>query len=479
MTEYIIPPGLKDCVEEFEAHFKVANHAPIIIFGPSGVGKSLFLHIHKNLCHKAKNEKCRIITANCSHFSGDLARSELFGHAKGAFTGAVREKEGWLKRADNGILVLEEIGELPKGTQANLLTFIETGEFHKVGSTRIENAKVKIVGATNNEQGLREDFCYRFFPFYIPPLYERRKDVLYYLANKFPQLIASLAPWEAMLLLAYNWPGNVREIERVGLLLMRKNLILKKNPSIEPQIDLLEEAIHILKLEIPALSFGAFSANNAELKNSGLGSIGYKATALKGYQAYQLYHALKSLGVDVNRLETLLNQFYLGLSVYENKYLFEKFRNYDFNSDQAFDERLDVAFCREIEAFSSAYLGIQAFCSLFWVNEKENANLLDFSQTALDVPYIPLRRYFDMTSANIALFNSIQAYIKKIRKDDLDLSQAPDIYGLSREELMSLYYTGLLERTGDNKAKAAKIAGMNYSTFRSDLVKHGIVNVAK
>jgi len=163
MTEYIIPPGLKDCVEEFEAHFKVANHAPIIIFGPSGVGKSLFLHIYKKLCHKAKGEKCRIITANCSHFSGELARSELFGHAKGAFTGAMREKEGWIKQAENGILVLEEIGELPMETQANLLTFIETGEFHKVGSAKLESADVQIVGATNNEQGLREDFCYRFF----------------------------------------------------------------------------------------------------------------------------------------------------------------------------------------------------------------------------------------------------------------------------------------------------------------------------
>ncbi len=118
--------------------------------------------------------------------------------------------------------MLEEIGDLPKKTQANLLDFVETGKFHKVGSTVTEIADVQIIAATNREDDLRTDFRHRFFPFFIPPLHNRRQDILYYLADNLPQLTPALNPWEVTVLLAYNWPGNVREVEKTGALLMSK-----------------------------------------------------------------------------------------------------------------------------------------------------------------------------------------------------------------------------------------------------------------
>lgn len=289
-NKLIVTPGLQHLIKELITYVNDGNNDPIMICGPSGVGKSLFLHIYKKLCREKEGQNCRIKTVNCSHFSGDLARSELFGHIKGAFTGAVQDKEGWIKRADNGILVLEEIGDLPKETQANLLTFVETGEFHKVGSTATETANVKIVGATNRAKNLRSDFRYRFFPVNIPPLYERRQDVLYYLADKFPHLIATLTPWEIMTLLAHNWPGNVREIENIGRLLTCKQLIASE----DTQSDICRDAFNLLESDIFALPAANSHLNNIELAQTGLGAIGNRDTPLKGYQAHQLYNNLKN-----------------------------------------------------------------------------------------------------------------------------------------------------------------------------------------
>lgn len=155
---FIVTPGLIKPIKAFEAHIKINHNRPILIYGPSGVGKSLFLQLYKQRMREKYGSDCRIETVNCSHFGSDLSRSELFGHRHGSFTGAAYEKEGWLKRAHNCILVLEEIGDLPRETQANLLTFLETGKFHKVGGAQTEYANVQIVGATNRENELRTDF---------------------------------------------------------------------------------------------------------------------------------------------------------------------------------------------------------------------------------------------------------------------------------------------------------------------------------
>jgi len=179
-VKYIIPPGLNYIVNEFIAHCEAGGNHPIMVIGYTGVGKSMFLEIYKKLYE----ERCitvekpfKVVWANCAHFGDNhsdfnMTKSELFGHVKGAFTGAVTNKEGLVKEANKGLLILEEIGELPKQVQAMLLTFIETGKYRKVGSTKLESSEVQLIGATNNEGKLRKDFRYRFFPFYIPSLSE-------------------------------------------------------------------------------------------------------------------------------------------------------------------------------------------------------------------------------------------------------------------------------------------------------------------
>lgn len=222
-AKYIIPPGLNYTVNKFIAHCKVSGNQPVMVIGDTGVGKSMFLEIYKNFYRercKNRRKKPKVVWANCAYFGDyysdfNMTKSELFGHVKGAFTGANKDKQGLVEIANKGLLILEEIGELPKQVQAMLLTFVETGKYRKVGSTELRSSEVQLIGATNNVGDLRKDFRYRFFPFYIPSLHERREDVLYYIGAEFPELINTLNSSEILALLAYHWPGNVRDIHRV------------------------------------------------------------------------------------------------------------------------------------------------------------------------------------------------------------------------------------------------------------------------
>jgi len=138
---------------------------------------------------------------------------------KGSFTNATVNKEGLLKKADGGVLVLEELGELPKDVQAKLLITIEKGQYFKVGSSEPEMiGNLAVVATTNrNRESFREDFWFRCIPFSIPPISSRRKDILYYLNLKHPKILRSLDQWELFRILLYNWPGNFREIDNTAL----------------------------------------------------------------------------------------------------------------------------------------------------------------------------------------------------------------------------------------------------------------------
>ncbi|MDM8542057.1 sigma 54-interacting transcriptional regulator [Desulfococcaceae bacterium HSG9] len=469
--KFIVPPGLIKSIKEFEIHLDIGQNSPIMICGPSGVGKSLFLHIYKKLVREKYGSDCRIETVNCSHFSGDLARSELFGHIQGAFTGAVKKKTGWLKRADKGILVLEEIGDLPKATQACLLTFVETGTFHKVGSTVTERADVQIVAATNREADLRTDFRHRFFPFYVPPLYKRRQDILYYLAYLMPQLIPALNPWEITVLLAYNWPDNVREVERTGTLLMSK-----KQPDTEDTcLELWENAFDLADSEIFALPAANAAMQNAKLAQTGLCAIDYEAAPIQGYRAFQLYNELNNAGIDADYLEKLLNRYHIGLALNNETRPFSDFNPDDFHTAISVNQRFDVALCPPVKSFTAAYQGIEAFTNLFWSLIHANTNLLDIRNTPFNIPFYPINRFFKTSSRNIALFNAISAYISKNKKKGLKPPDEPHIYDLSYAELMKHYLESLLERTRGNQAEAARRAEMNYSTFRLKLKKFNVI----
>jgi DNA-binding NtrC family response regulator len=233
--KHVIPPRMVETVLRFERHYEAAKGAPVMIVGPSGVGKTMFIDIYKILYSQKDKENADkpIVTINCAHFDSDLARSELFGYVKGAFTGALKNTDGLIKEADGGLLILEEIGNLSEGTQEKLLTFIETGEYYQVGGRKPIRANVQILGATNDDSRLRLDFKYRFFRFHIPPLYERRGDILYYLAAKYPDLVLQLLRNEILALITFNWEGNVRQIETIGKLLLRE-ADTRKDVRLEP-----------------------------------------------------------------------------------------------------------------------------------------------------------------------------------------------------------------------------------------------------
>ncbi|UJX39275.1 sigma 54-interacting transcriptional regulator [Desulfovibrio sp. JY] len=220
--EWFVLPGL---MEVFTYYLQIAKayltnddpvmNRPLLIIGDSGVGKGMFIEAAKQIFLN-KNPSKEVIRLNCASFEKNLIDSELFGYVKGAFTGAVNDEKGIVEAAKGGLLILDGIGEIPKELQAKLLIFIEENEYRKVGSSKINHSFVKIIGTTNRQKkDFRNDFWYRFFPVFIPPLYERRLDLIYYILLKYKYIASKLTPLFVMRLLSHNWPGNVRELERV------------------------------------------------------------------------------------------------------------------------------------------------------------------------------------------------------------------------------------------------------------------------
>ena len=200
---------------------------PVLIKGETGVGKSLVAELIHEFSHRASKEYIHI---NCSNISPELFESELFGHEKGAFTGAVERKRGKLEVADGGTVFLDEIGDLHLCNQAKLLLFMDRGIFYRLGGTQKLRSDVRIIAATNknisNEafQGrFRQDLYYRIsvLEIDIPPLRERREDIPLLAENILKKESEGLGDSTLLLpkaldkLLSHHWPGNVRELENV------------------------------------------------------------------------------------------------------------------------------------------------------------------------------------------------------------------------------------------------------------------------
>ncbi len=201
---------------------------PVLVFGETGTGKELIARAIHRLSHRCDGPMLRV---NCGAIPPELIDSELFGHERGAFTGAVETHEGWFERADGGTLFLDEIGELPPAAQVRLLRIVQDGWLQRVGAKQPLHVGVRIVAATHRdlaqmvaEGRFREDLWYRLsvFPIILPPLRERGEDIPE-LARHFAQRAAvrfSLpeilpTPDDIALLKAYGWPGNVRELAAV------------------------------------------------------------------------------------------------------------------------------------------------------------------------------------------------------------------------------------------------------------------------
>jgi len=202
------------------------SESTVLLLGESGTGKELFARaIH----YASRRAQARFVPVNCGAIPHDLLESELFGHARGAFTGASEAREGLFREADGGTLFLDEISELDLDLQIKLNRAIQEGEVRPVGETRTHQVNVRIVAATNRDlrqsvedKQFREDLFFRLsvFPIRIPPLRERLEDIpllvshfLRGLAERIGHHIEGIEPDALKLLMSYDWPGNVRQLE--------------------------------------------------------------------------------------------------------------------------------------------------------------------------------------------------------------------------------------------------------------------------
>lgn len=533
--KFVVPPGLHEKVSEFHALIETCAGVPILITGPTGVGKSLFIHIYSEWYKQRKGKGAKITTVNCSHMEKSLSRSELFGHIKGAFTGAIRDKKGWIEEADGGLLILDEIGELPDECQAQLLTFIEDNKYHRVGENKIREVKdLNIIGATNrnwNQSGkqLRDDLWNRFITFNIPPLYMRRGDVLYYIASMNPDIIKDLHQDDVLALLSYNWPGNVREINRVISVLKSRYYLRKINPVIR----------------------------GWDSDTSGLYDLNKEHTGLSLDLTEVLYEKLINSGFDLDNLELLLNEVGIGLS-HEEKKVFKKFKEknlyntMDTQNSTSFEDIInnesipgddneykhlnnkisnvlqklyDIKMLKEYEPFDEAMVGYELFCWFFLQSKNTDRNVLvevlnRNVSTQAEYPYGVIfknKKTEDLITSETIERLSLQAFefmkgslsireevmvkpydnekrkfISRLREkyfndEDLyttiqleqpDKKDEMDIFLMTEKDFKKYYYVGLLKRYPTIR-KIAEVLGVKeqsmYSKIKS-LKKEGIVS---
>ncbi len=274
---------------------RVANtDLTVLINGESGVGKEVFSKIIHGLSARKHNN---FIAINCGAIPEGTINSELFGHEKGAFTGAATERKGYFETVNEGTIFLDEIGEMPLDTQAFLLRVLESGEFIRVGSSKLQKTDVRVVAATNvdlkklvSNGKFREDLYYRLstVPIKVPALRERREDI-YTLFRKFASDFAEkyrtptiqLAEDAQLLLENYSWPGNIRELKNVV-----ENISVLSEERILDARTLLDFMPNLTNRNLPAIK---------------------KANGKEDFQEREiLYKLLFEMKSDLNDLKTLV-----------------------------------------------------------------------------------------------------------------------------------------------------------------------------
>jgi len=291
-----------------------SSHATVLILGESGTGKELVARaIHTNSPRKEKP----FVAVNCAALSQGLIESELFGHVKGAFTGAITSKEGVIVYADGGTLFLDEVGDMPLETQAKLLRVLETREVQPVGGTATRRVDIRLVAATNRElrelvkQGtFREDLLFRLqvVTIELPPLRDRAGDVpmlidhfLHELAAEHGRDVRGITPEARALLVRHDWPGNVRELRNAI-----ENMVLLSRTDVLGEEDVPEhvkQAVGLAGRSGGVLELAGHSLAEVEraLIEANLAFVGgnrQKAARLLGIGERTLYRKIKEYGLS-------------------------------------------------------------------------------------------------------------------------------------------------------------------------------------
>jgi transcriptional regulator with PAS, ATPase and Fis domain len=274
----------------------------VLITGESGVGKESFPQIIHQFSHRKHGP---YIAVNCGAIPEGTIDSELFGHEKGSFTGALADRKGYFEVADGGTIFLDEVGELPLSTQARLLRVLESGEFIRVGSSKTQKTNVRIVAATNVNMGeaiqtnrFREDLYYRLntVPISVPPLRDRPDDILRLFrkfaadfAEKYRMPTVQLTDDAKSVLTGYRWPGNIRQLKNIA----------EQISIIEQQREI---SSAILRSYLPDSSFDKMPA----LYTGGPGHSQADARSFANEREI-LYQVLFDMKKDMNDLKLLVN----------------------------------------------------------------------------------------------------------------------------------------------------------------------------
>ncbi len=307
--------GLREVMDKVRRVAPLSS--PVLLIGETGTGKEVIANAIHDLSPKSDGP---LIKVNCGAIPETLVDSELFGHEKGAFTGAIAQKRGRFERANGGTIFLDEVSELPPGVQVRLLRVLQEKEIERVGGTRPIKVDVRIVSATNRDLEamldtgqFREDLYFRVsvFPISVPPLRERKNDipalVHHFIAKKAREMVLpalpALAPGEIDRLLTYDWPGNVRELENAveraiilsdGKYVTFGSIAGGAQPLVDRRLHGSRETDRLDELEARHIE--------AVLKKAG-GKVSGKGSAaeLLGINSNTLRHRMRKLGVKFGR----------------------------------------------------------------------------------------------------------------------------------------------------------------------------------
>jgi formate hydrogenlyase transcriptional activator len=280
----------------------------VLIQGETGTGKELIARAVHNLSARCGRP---FIKLNCAAIPFDLLESELFGHERGAFTGAIAQKVGRFELADKGTLFLDEVGDIPPGLQPKLLRVLQEQEFERLGSTRTHKVDVRLVAATNRNlvdmvkrNEFRSDLYYRLnvFPVLLPPLRERREDIpalvehfVEIYARRMSKQIGNIPPETMSALASYEWPGNIRELQN----LIERSVILSTGAVLRPPLLELKRSLEVQSMEAITLEEAERDHIRKTLGHTRWVVAGPNGAAARlGIKRSTLYFRMQKLGIS-------------------------------------------------------------------------------------------------------------------------------------------------------------------------------------
>ncbi len=299
-------PALESVLEQVE---QVApTDSTVLIQGETGTGKELIARAVHNLSARCGRP---FIKLNCAAIPFDLLESELFGHERGAFTGAIAQKVGRFELADKGTLFLDEVGDIPPGLQPKLLRVLQEQEFERLGSTRTHKVDARLVAATNRNlvdmvkrNEFRSDLYYRLnvFPIPLPPLRERREDIpalvehfVEIYARRMSKQIGNIPPETMSALASYEWPGNIRELQN----LIERSVILSTGAVLRPPLLELKRSLEVQSMEAITLEEAERDHIRKTLGHTRWVVAGPNGAAARlGIKRSTLYFRMQKLGIS-------------------------------------------------------------------------------------------------------------------------------------------------------------------------------------